>query len=192
MPVLRNVTLALVLAASAAGCGSGSSTPQVAAATSTSSPASSGGSVPASGGATSSPAAKDDHGVAWAKCMRSHGIAVSDPVAGGKGAQMLLPKSVDHSKADAAMKLCQKYLPDGGKLIKADPAVVAQERKMSQCMRENGLPKFPDPNADGGIELNGSSGLDPKDPTFIKAQNKCSKYAPSGPQGGAPHVQAGT
>jgi hypothetical protein len=190
MYAIKSVTVGLLLVVAAAGCGSGSSTPPVAAAP-TATSGTGGHSTPTSAAASSLTPA-DDHGVAWAKCMRGQGVDVADPTTQGKGTHLLLPKSADHTKADAAMKVCQKYLPDGGALVKPDPGVIAQERKMSQCMRENGVPKFPDPNADGALTLNGSSGLDPTDPTFLKAQNLCSQYAPVGPKGGnAIHPQSG-
>jgi hypothetical protein len=123
--------------------------------------------------------------------MRSHGVNVADPATQGGNIQLLLPKGTDRAKGDAAMKLCQKLLPGGGKLVKADPAQIAQERKMSACMRENGVPQFPDPNADGALMLDSSSGVDPQSPTFVKAQQICAKYMPQGPGGGPQQAPAG-
>src|SRR4051794_22882678 len=41
----------------------------------------------------------------------------------------------------------------GDPVQKIDPARLALARQYSRCMRENGVPKFPDPDAYGGIAL---------------------------------------
>jgi hypothetical protein len=47
----------------------------------------------------------------------------------------------------------------------------------SECMRANGVPNFPDPQANGGVEL--PNGVDPSSPAFRAAQSKCAKLIPS-------------
>jgi len=59
-----------------------------------------------------------------------------------------------------------------------------QALKLSECMRANGVPNFPDPNGQGVIQGNSSEGLDPSSPQFQKAQRTCAKDAPGG--GAAP------
>jgi len=51
----------------------------------------------------------------------------------------------------------------------------AQAVRYSQCMRENGVPDFPDP-VDGRIQLRAEKGsdLDPESAGFKKAQETCS------------------
>ncbi|MET9385417.1 hypothetical protein ABZY09_31180 [Streptomyces sp. NPDC002928] len=59
----------------------------------------------------------------------------------------------------------------------------------AKCMRENGLPKFPDPNDDGGSVIGKDSGIEPNSPEFKKAQEACKDLDPqgeSGPNGGKP------
>jgi hypothetical protein len=46
------------------------------------------------------------------------------------------------------------------------------------CMRSHGVPDFPDPNANGSIQL--GSGIDPSSPTFASAQARCQKLLPRG------------
>ena len=48
--------------------------------------------------------------------------------------------------------------------------------QLSQCMRAHGVPSFPDPSADGSIQLSG--GINPQSPAFQSAQQACSRYAP--------------
>jgi hypothetical protein len=42
--------------------------------------------------------------------------------------------------------------------------------KLSECMRANGVPNFPDPNGQGVIQ---GSGIDPNSQAFQKAQQRC-------------------
>jgi hypothetical protein len=58
--------------------------------------------------------------------------------------------------------------------------------KYSQCMRAHGVPNFPDPSAGGGIQLDSSSGLDPRSPSFQTAQQACQKLLPGGGPGNHP------
>jgi hypothetical protein len=58
---------------------------------------------------------------------------------------------------------------------------------MSQCMRDQGITDFPDPQSHGGgrisLSLNGSAGsdLNPNDPAFQRAQKVCMPNAPKLP-----------
>ena len=147
--------LALVLALSLSGCGSGNDTGKT--------------------GAAASKSSVDDQGVKFAECLREHGLDVEDPEP-GKGLRITgkLPKG----EVDEAMEACRKYDPMQNGQASADPDAEDRVRKMAQCMRENGVEEFPDPEP-------GSAGLkiDQKvaeDPDFEKAQKTCDKYAPDG------------
>jgi hypothetical protein len=54
----------------------------------------------------------------------------------------------------------------------------------SECMRSHGVPSFPDPNAQGAIQITGgssngtSSGLDPNSAAFQNAQKACQSKQP--------------
>jgi len=67
--------------------------------------------------------------------------------------------------------------------------------KFSQCMRENGVPDFPDPqtSSDGhfGIQINGNgTTLDPSSSQFQAATQACNKYSPkNGPGGNQPSAK---
>ncbi|MFE4496765.1 hypothetical protein ACFRKD_30405 [Streptomyces niveus] len=54
----------------------------------------------------------------------------------------------------------------------------------SECMRENGVPKFPDPSEGGGIKVGPDSGVDPESPEFQTAQEACVDLSPQGMGGG--------
>jgi hypothetical protein len=50
----------------------------------------------------------------------------------------------------------------------------------SRCMRENGVSKFPDPDGQGRLSIQGGPGLDPNSPQFQAAERACEKYMPRG------------
>jgi hypothetical protein len=60
----------------------------------------------------------------------------------------------------------------------------------SACMREKGVPRFPDPPSNGGpLEL-GGPGLDPNAPQFQAAERACKALSPKGVAGRDPQAQA--
>jgi len=61
--------------------------------------------------------------------------------------------------------------------------------KFAACMRANGEPDFPDPNAQGAIQFNPST-VNPQSTQFQAAQKKCAKYTPHGGQSLSPAQQA--
>jgi hypothetical protein len=116
--------------------------------------------------------------VRFAKCMREHGITwFTDP---GTGAKPSPPSNVDDDKVDAARRACQQYAPGGPAAPPSlDPAVQERLLRHSKCMRENGVPNFPDMPTDGsGISLS-QLGIDPKSPAYQAAQKKCQSLLPS-------------
>jgi hypothetical protein len=53
--------------------------------------------------------------------------------------------------------------------------------KYSQCMRAHGVPKFPDPDANGGLRVDGRKlGLDPRSKTFTDAEAACKSLLSTG------------
>lgn len=58
----------------------------------------------------------------------------------------------------------------------------ANGAKFSACMRKNGVPNYPDPNAQGVITIHSGMGIDPGSPAFHSAQTTCSKLLPNGGQ----------
>jgi hypothetical protein len=60
----------------------------------------------------------------------------------------------------------------------------------AKCMRANGVPHFPDPNANGGFVLN--HGIDPASPFLRAARTKCQRLVPGGGIGSGPPPPAQT
>jgi hypothetical protein len=203
------------LALLTAGCG-GSSDPGVAklgttAASSTSTPAGSeapGGASASSGGGNqggeqhseaaiagpSGPEAQKKM-VAFAQCMRSHGVAdFPEPTEGkllikGTSKNGLNPGS---PQFQAGMKACRSLAPAPKISPQQTAAMQAQALKFSECMRSHGVPNFPDPKFEGGgvrIALKSGSGLNPQSPQFQAAQKACQGDMP-GPKGGPGTAQA--
>jgi hypothetical protein len=129
----------------------------------------------------------------YAQCMREHGVDMPDPQFEGGGVMMKLPEGTDKAKLDAANQQCKQFMPNGGQPMKADPQMQEKMRKFAQCMRENGLPEFPDPGEDGGIRIEGGMGgaLDPNGEAFKKAQAACEQFQPKPPgaDDGGPKTQ---
>jgi len=68
----------------------------------------------------------------------------------------------------------------------AGPATLAQAAvAYAKCMRSDGVPSFPDPNAGGGFLFHARAGLT-SSPSFRAAQAKCHKLLPDGPGSGPP------
>jgi hypothetical protein len=84
----------------------------------------------------------------------------------------------------AALQACEQFAPE------RDVEVVAADRAelvpFAQCMRENGLPGFPEPS-EHGIELSDSDELQvrPGDPAFDAAEEACRTLLPAPRAGGA-------
>jgi hypothetical protein len=136
--------------------------------------------------------AMKDAQIAFARCMREHGIAMDDPKPGQRGIQLAVPDGVSPEKAQAANEACDKHLD------KIKPPEMSEEQQKqakeaalahSRCMREHGL-DFPDPtfgeNGEATIQIKKGDGLDPNDPKFQKAEEECRGKDPqifgSGPE----------
>jgi hypothetical protein len=137
------------------------------------------------GDASANPNNQEAH-LKFAQCMRDNGVPMDDPKVDADGnIQMNLDgDGVDPATAKAAEAKCKKLLPNGGETGKADPAIVEQLRKFSKCMRENGLPDFPDPT-DKGLQVDGNK-FSPTDPKVKAAEAKCKKYQPAPKSGESP------
>jgi hypothetical protein len=134
----------------------------------------------ASASAGAEPSHDPDAPLKFARCMRDHGISwFPDPNSGKTS--IMIPKGQDSSKFEAAQEACKQYMPNGGEMPKPSAEDLERARNMAKCMRENGIPNFPDPNPDGGISIDPKKlGAGPDDPLWKKAEKACSQYAPEG------------
>ncbi|BCJ49542.1 hypothetical protein Asp14428_10170 [Actinoplanes sp. NBRC 14428] len=136
----------------------------------------------AGGGHASSAAKADEAGQRreFAGCMRAEGVDVPDPNADG---MIAIPAqragaadTPESRKMQAAMEKCRTLLPNGGEPPKMTPEDIAKLRDLAKCMRENGVPDFPDPDpATGGLTFTEGSG---DHEAMRKATEKCKGVGP--------------
>jgi hypothetical protein len=131
--------------------------------------------------AQQTPADREDAALAYAQCMRDNGYAeFPDPTPEGGIRFLINPESAPRFHKAAAA--CQQLAPEGMRDEEISPENLEGLVKLAQCMRENGVPEFPDPTADGRFELRGiSSGLD--DPQIEAAMDVCRDQAGLGAGG---------
>ncbi|NUR59323.1 MAG: hypothetical protein HOV87_11740 [Catenulispora sp.] len=121
--------------------------------------------------------------------MRSHGIKdFPDPDSQGN-----VKLNVDGPGSDldlhnpaytAADNACKSLRPQAQQ--SRAPGAKDDNLKYSQCMRSHGIKDFPDPNADGHLDIgqNAPGGdLDPGNPQFKAAEDACKQFQPAGGPG---------
>jgi hypothetical protein len=171
--------LLLVLGPAVTGCGKPAGGNGVASAGGTPTASASSGT----GNSQRDPVKDQENMLKYAQCMRDKGVDMPDPQMDGGGISMMIPEGTDKEKVEAAHEQCKQFMPNGGEPMKADPEMQERMRKFSQCMRENGVPEFPDPSEDGGIRIDGTKGggLDPNSEAFKKAEAACKEFQPKRP-----------
>jgi hypothetical protein len=130
--------------------------------------------------------------VKYSDCMRSRGVSTfPDPSTtqtgensfGIDGYNFNLPANLNTQSPayQSAEKGCQGLVGLGASGPARNPALVAKARQAAlahaQCMREHGVPNFPDPtvssNGGGITQSSGGRGIDPQSPAFQQAQKIC-------------------
>lgn len=150
-----------------------------------------GGSTGGLSGSTShsaSAAGAVDSGVAFSRCIRSHGVPnFPDPKVSGQAVRMGSPRTIQSPAFQSAAHACQRLLPKGPPGSEP-PSGQAQARMLtvSACMRKHGISGFPDPSTsppsnpgnsgilgDGGYYLTIPKSIDTSSPTFERAAAAC-------------------
>lgn len=168
---LLALALALVAAAAAlAACGGGDSQNTT--------------STASAGAGGSSPTANSDKAVKYSQCMREHGVTkFPDPVNGRLTLRAGPSTGIDPNSATfkSAQKACQSLAPSGTQTPGGNSAVQSSVLRFAKCMRENGVPDFPDPQVSGGrVQIQPGAGVDPNSEAFQTAQAKCSSLLTGG------------
>jgi len=175
--ILASVVAVAAFSLLAAGCGGASSPAVATVSTSTSS---------------ARQAATGTHAtglVAFASCMRSHGVPnFPDPTASGgipKPAVVSAFEKVSQSQGARAQNACNHLLPAGGLSGQAVQTITPQDRqdylKAAACMRSHGFPNFPDPkfqNNDAHVNIPAS--INQSSSGFTSAATLCTKLIPAG------------
>ncbi|WP_285693144.1 hypothetical protein [Actinomadura sp. NBRC 104412] len=169
--------LPLVLALSLAGCGGDED----------------GGGIASAGGGKAGSKAKaaaslspQDRGLKFAECMRKNGVPMEDPVDGKIKVQVKPGQGVSKETMDKATQACREYSPQADQDPQRAQAMSERAQRHAECMRKNGVEKFPDPdpNQPGLIRIRGDVA---EDPDLETAQKTCQDIlggGPGGPGGG--------
>ena len=162
----------IALGAMVAGCGGGGSNLGVA--------------TVSTSGSRSSSASTHDQALAFAMCVRTHGVPLwPDPDGSGRFEKSKLTPSqlgVSMAKAGAAQHACKALLPTYSP--SEQPQDLAQALRFSRCMRAHGSANFPDPESNGAIRIPHAI---ENSPAYLAALNFCiHKYGvpPPPPAGG--------
>jgi hypothetical protein len=110
----------------------------------------------------------------FSQCMRANGVPnLPDP---GPGGYQTSGINLQSPAAKSAFNVCEKHLHQSGHPPPTPESVRHQELLLAQCMRANGVPNFPDPDANGNIQFPITSPI-PQSPAFQSAQNgPCKSY----------------
>jgi hypothetical protein len=162
-PLLALTGVALLLGLAA--CGSSTQTPSVATAQST--PA----AAPAPSRSSNAIAQYVDAQRKWVKCMRDQGYNLPDPDAKGSVDISPVLRSMKISKADpglmAALQKCQSLQVPAPAELTSRPPITAEQlanlRKYAKCVREHGVPSYPDPLANGEWPPNMLASISPEE-----------------------------
>jgi hypothetical protein len=124
------------------------------------------------------PTTGQEQALKYAQCMRAHGApGFPDPDPSGQF-RGVGHEQQDNPKFRAAQQACRDLGPGGEHENLGNPAFVNQVRKFAQCMRANGLPDFPDPDAQGRLRGTGHEQQD--DPRYRAALGACRAQLPDG------------
>ena len=138
------------------------------------------------GGGSSETAAlttRQSGALAYAQCMRSHGVAnFPDPTStnGGNDKEVIV-NALQHdsrSKVQAAQTACSRVnggSPGSPQRTPHGPAQVAEIVAFARCMRGHGFPRFPDPTSSGELshQMVAGAGINLNQPAVLQAGDAC-------------------
>jgi hypothetical protein len=144
--------------------------------------------APADGQPEPEPTTARDSAIAFTQCMRDNGIDMPDP---GPDGRIRIDQSAqaDPELFSRAQEACASLLGDGPQDTTGGFGEADKERllALAACIRENGFPDFPDPEfGSGGQVMLGGEGIDPGDPAFQEAAQKCESEVGMPAPGGTP------
>jgi hypothetical protein len=173
--VLASVVAVAACALLAAGCGGGGS-PGIAGGAAT---------TAAKTTTTTTTTTTQNAALAFARCMRSHGLVKwPDPISGGVFDKTTLRQTGYSVSQVRAVEdgPCNHLL---GGVSHQGPTITAADRvdylKAAACMRTHGFPGFPDPTfQDSGVQLTMPSSINQDSSRFRNAATTCTKLIPAG------------
>jgi hypothetical protein len=117
--------------------------------------------------------------LAYARCMRQHGVNMPDPKVEANGrTEWQLPSGMrkDDPRLKAAQQACRQYRANGGQAQRPSPQQQQEMVAFARCMRQHGV-NIPDPKPDGTVDMR-ASGVNPDDPRFKAAERACPGFRP--------------
>jgi hypothetical protein len=135
----------------------------------------------ASTGASASASSPAAMALAYAQCIREHGVPnYPDPTINGNNVSSGVNGNalgVSQGVLQAAQNACkslspQDFVPPGFNAAQN----TAEAEKFAQCIRKHGVPDFPDPGANGWFTVPAS--INVQGPTFEAARKACQSVAP--------------
>jgi hypothetical protein len=119
---------------------------------------------------------------AYYGCLEENGVVLEERDDGA----LRVDKDKNKEAAQAAAQTkCANLLPSDASAAPAPAAFVAKAMKFSACVRENGFPKYPDPDPKTGqVELGAGEESAYKTSEFRVAADKCSSDSGGGISGG--------
>lgn len=117
-------------------------------------------------------------GIKFSTCIRHHGVpSFPDPEANADGIQIPVSLAENPSPAfRSAMQACKYLMAAGGSPPVASASQKVAAVRLAQCMREHGVPNYPDPTYQDGQEIPPSiadPAINPASPAFGAASKKC-------------------
>ncbi|MFI6579200.1 hypothetical protein ACIBFB_25725 [Nocardiopsis sp. NPDC050513] len=116
--------------------------------------------------ASEEPLSDGESALEYTECLRENGLEVGDPDSEGR-LQLRIPED-QAEVAEEAMAACEEFAPRVSEEQEAETRDEVLE--FAQCMRENGVEAFEDPQSGGGISLTPEIA---DDPDFEEAQEAC-------------------
>ena len=177
-PLILLVALAGVLAACSGGGGKAA----------TSSVASLGGHRAGGAAAPLTEAGSDRDMVSFTRCMRGHGVAMSDPVHRPGHAGLSIDLPTPDAAARAGYAACRHFMAPVLQAKQAGAAALAASQlaaltRYAQCMRRHDI-NMPDPTPDGQLNLGHVAGISSDfgrySPQFRAADAACRHLLPGG------------
>jgi hypothetical protein len=131
----------------------------------------------------------EDAMLAFARCMRQHGVDMPDPQPGQRGLTFAAKPDTDMKAMEAAQEACGPIMQQAGRGPgqSMSPEELDALVRFASCMRAHGV-DMPDPetSSSGAVRIGGKDGLDPNSATFQDAMDACQSLLPGGgPAGGA-------
>lgn len=133
-----------------------------------------------SGGSNAGSSARSQHALAFARCMRSHGVTdFPDPDSNGRFPDSSGQEAENNPHSGTAFSACRHLMPSlsSGSNSKVRRNL-SQLLKIARCMRSHGFPNYPDPNLNNSPVNLSALGINPNSPQFQAAQRTCHRLYP--------------